>query len=107
MLSALLTDYKAVDSSAARGFVEAYLGEYYYPRTFDLSDCFPNDSTLSNAMDYAIRSEVDSLWNFLTFWRVIDSSIIEDIQSCSYEVQQKFKTINMQKNLTYERWDAE
>ena len=86
MLSALLADYKATDSSAARGFVEAYLGEYNYPRTFDLSDCFPEDSMLSNAMDTAILGEVDDLWKFLTAWRYIDDSITKDIRGCSGEV---------------------
>ena len=77
MLSALYSNYKAVDPSAARGFVEAYLGEYYYPKTYDLSNCFPEDSTLSNAMDTAIMPELGDrdIMKFLDAWKAIDASI--------------------------------
>ena len=74
MLSALLSNQQAVDPSAARLYVEGYLSDYNYPKKFDLSDCFPEDSALSTAMDITMQGGTD-IWKFLDVWKAIDTSI--------------------------------
>ena len=74
MLSALLSNQQAVDPSAARLFVEAYLSDYNFPMKFDLSGCFPEDAALSTAMDTAMQGGAD-IWKFLDAWKAIDTSI--------------------------------